>query len=175
MPPIDPEVRGYLDRYREFLETRYKTLEREISESRRNPPGIQKAEFAAETASTAVVGVAELHELLDDFKREVSLKIQELGANLEKKIWLAMSKANARTRIWVASIAGVALVVVAVIGLVDHQSTANARELSREVCRETWDEKADVIAEHDRRLVTDAAMAAVQARDRQLDTIRGGR
>jgi hypothetical protein len=171
---IDPEVRQYLDAFRQSIETRYSTLERELSESRRNPPGLHTAQFAAETAGTAVVGVVEVHEELEQFKRSIGEQIAQLGLELGKKIWLAMATANTRTRLWVAAIAGAALIFVAVIGLIDHQSTANAKELAREVCRETWNEKFDLIAEHDRKLVNDAAMAAVNARDRQLDTIRGG-
>lgn len=172
---IDSEVKAYLDAFRQSIETRYATLERETTNLRRNPPGAAQVEFASDQAGTAAIGVAELRSELAKFKGDVTAAISKLGADLSQKIFVAMAKANGRARLWVAAIAAAGLVVVATITLVDHNSSAQARAAAAEVCNERID-KAELRNEaRDRRLAKEGALEYAAEMARQMDTIRGGK
>jgi sugar-specific transcriptional regulator TrmB len=174
-PAIDPAVKKYLDDFRQSIESRYNTLEREASNLRRNLPAGSAVEFASDQASNAFNGVVEVRRELNQFKADISAAINKLGADLSAKIWAAMAKANGRARLWVAFIAAAGLIVVATITLVDHNSSATARAAAAAVCDERID-KAELRNEgRDRRLAKEGALEYAQLVAHQMDTIKSSK
>lgn len=182
--PIDPEVKAYLDSFRQSIETRYSTLERELSNFRRNPPLQGSVEFASDQAQTACIGVAELRAQFGSLKDE-TLRLFELEGQRNREAFVAeatkirgvihsvSTKANNRTRLWAGGIASLGVVLVGLIGLWDRLSTTRQEHKLDVAVEQQLNRRLPSQSEHDRRLIEETTAVAMNRCMVELDIVRG--
>ncbi|VVB55269.1 Uncharacterised protein [uncultured archaeon] len=170
---LDPDVRQYLDDFRQAVEHRFALYEKELSQYRRQLPSVALAEHASETAETAYIGVGELRAMFANEQKAVRELFQNEFVELRKQQRNTIAAQNNRTRLWVAAFGAMALIITGAYGLIDRWASANAREQMRTVCGQEIEKRDIGHDERDRRIIDEAVRTTLQQRELQGDVIWG--
>lgn len=153
---MDEETRTYLENFRRDIVLRLGAVERESRQLKRmfddESPTRSAVKFARDQAGTAFVGVLEL-----------------------RRLWQHdQSKKNNVTRIVVAAIAGIALIVVGTSQLIGNISAAKIEQRAGAIVRNENIACEARIDAREERLAKRVADETVRARDLQIDRITKG-
>lgn len=145
-------------------------IERELSELWRMfkdaQPGLAAATFAADTAGSAFVGVAELRTMIRDEMALNRLTLQQEAGRIAEA-------ARGRTKLLVAAMTAGSVVVGATIGALMTSNMAAARAQAAVVAEAIVGARLKVLENRDRLLCGQCADEAIARRDRQVDSIIG--
>lgn len=145
-------------------------IERELSELWRMfgdaQPGLAAAQFAAESAGTAVIGVAELRQVIRDEMAQNRLTLKQEGGRI-------VAAANNRTKLAVALMLAVSGICGATIGALMTSNMSAARAEANRVAEDITTKRLEVLQHRDKLLCDRCADEAIVRRDRQIDSIFG--
>lgn len=147
-------------------------VERELSELWRlfgeAQPGLAAAQFAASTADSAFVGVAELRKMIREEMLQNRLTLQQEASTI-------VQAASNRTKLAVAFMLAMSTVCGATIGALMTANMSAARAEANRVAEERTDKKLVVLEHRDKLLCGRCADEAIIRRDQQIDTFLGNR
>lgn len=129
-------------------------------------PGLAAAQFAADTAGTAFVGVNELRNLIRDEMAQNRLTLQQETSRMA-------AAANNRTKLAIAAMLAMSTVCGATIGALMTSNLAAARAEAGKVAEDVTSKKLQVLEHRDKLLCDQCADEAIVRRDRQIDSIAG--
>ncbi len=129
-------------------------------------PGLAAAQFAADTAGTAVVGVAELRQAIREEMAQNRLTLQQETGRMA-------AAANNRTKLAVAFMIAFGTMCGATIGALMTSNMSAARAEANRVAEDATDRKLVVLEHRDKLLCARCADEAIVRRDQQIDSIMG--